>query len=94
MHLRCKSKLNLKTQHKIFQLTFYFQLHFFTEQSVSFLFILNSHTRGIGPIILVPDWLRRPRVKVSVSLCSYIYTRQVCAQLETDRRCDVCEEQW
>ena len=29
-----------------------------------------SHTRGIGPIILVPDWLRRSRVKVFVSLCS------------------------
>ena len=54
-----------------FLTSFYFQLRFFTEQSVSFLFILNSHTRGIGPIILVPDWLRRSRLKVFVSLCSY-----------------------
>ena len=65
IHLRCKSKYNLWIQHKIFQ------LRFFTEQSVSFLFILNSHAQGIGPIILVPDWLRRSRVKVFVSLCSY-----------------------
>ena len=31
------------------------------------------------------DWLRRSRVKVFVPLCS-LFNRQVCAQLETDRR--------
>ena len=62
---------NLNAQHKIPRLTFYFQLRFVTEQSVSFLFILNSHMRGIGPTILALDWLRRGRVEVFVSLCSY-----------------------
>ena len=41
-------------------------------RTISFLpFIINSHTRGIGPTMLVLDWLRGSRVKVFVSLCSY-----------------------
>ena len=77
MHLRCKYWLNLNTPHEIFQLTFHFKLRFFTKQSVSFPFILNSHTRGIGPTILVFDRLWSGRVEVFVSLCSYSTSRDV-----------------
>ena len=45
---------------------------------VSFSFILNSHERGIGPTIMVLDWLQRSKVKVFVSLCSYSTGGRIC----------------
>ena len=52
-----------------FQKQYLAQLHFVTKQSIcQFLpFFLNSPKPGLEPKSLVPDWLRRSKMKVFVS---------------------------
>ena len=68
----------------ILRLTFHFlaQFRFFTNnQSLSFLFILNSLKAGPGQTNQVPDWLRRfPGESLCCSMLSF--NRRVYARLE------------